>query len=531
MQIAETNLKDLIENADNKTGNVLQYQFNDPSLLEELDSNDDIKSVFYIRNKRGQKVPYVPNASQLFYRSKRTRRNLILKGRQQGLSKEIDADQLADCLKKSTNAVVVSHESEASKRLFAAVRYYVDNMEVKPNVSIDSNREMKFPKTGSNYFVGTAGARAFGRGDTIDRAHLSEAAFYPDLKMILTGISEAAEYGQIDIETTPNGREEFYDMWKKAKAGLSPYTCIFIPWFIHEEYDINKLTEKEKQGLSPRVQAMFNMPDEEFDYTEEEKALCKRVEHEHGIILTVGQLKWRRYKIWDKGELFFQEYPEDDESCFLQAGRSVFKHLKVDPTLKINLAEPEKMKEADRKRLLGGVNEFGKKIRPKTLFAGIDPAEGTTGGDSHVFSVIEANSPYHRENGAVVIYELHSNEPINVFLGKVKKIMDTFDIILGIEKQGVGVAMTNKAAELDIPFQEWNTTGTSRPVMISDLEESYRKEELIETYTEAEGEARDMIYNKQNRAEHPNGKHDDRVFSRCIALAMFKMPQAGISFF
>lgn len=525
-----TLVKELVESANSDIGAAISYQYNDPELLAEMDTNDDIKSVFYIRNKRGQKVPYVPNASQLYYRSKKTRRNLILKGRQQGLSKEIDADQLADCLKKSTNAVVVSHESEATKRLFAAVRYYVDNMEVKPTVSIDSNREMKFPKTGSNYFVGTAGARAFGRGDTIDRAHLSEAAFYPDLEMILAGISEACEYGQIDIETTPNGRDHFYDLWKKAKAGLSPYTPIFIPWFIHEEYDITKLTEKEKQGLSVRVQAMFSMPDDEFDWTEEEKALYKRVKHEWNIELTVGQMKWRRYKIWDKGELFFQEYPEDDESCFLQAGRAVFKHLKIDPTLKLNLAEPEKMKPEDRKRLMGGVNEFGKKQRAKTLFAGIDPAEGTIGGDSHVFSVIEANSPYHPENGAVVIYELHSNEPINVFLGKVKKIMDNFDIILGIEKQGVGVATTNKATELEIPFQEWNTTGTSRPVMISNLEEAYRKEELIETYSEAEGEARDMIYNKQNRAEHQKGKHDDRVFSRCIALAMFNMPQAGIDF-
>ena len=524
-------IKDLIQSADaNESSDVQSFQFNDLTLLDLLPTNDEIKSTFSIRNKRGQKVPYVPNASQLYYRQRKTRRNLILKGRQQGLSKEIDADQLADCIKKSTNAVVVSHESEATKRLFAAVRYYVDNMEVKPTVSIDSNREMKFPLMGSNYFVGTAGQRAFGRGDTIDRAHLSEAAFYPDLEVILAGITEACEYGQIDIETTPNGREHFYDQWVKAKAGLSPYTCIFIPWFIHEEYDITQLTDKEKQGLSANVQALFSMPDDEFDWTEEEMNLYKRVKHEWDIELTIGQLKWRRYKIWDKGELFFQEYPEDDVTCFLQAGRAVFKSLKIDPTLKIPLADPEKMSQVDRDRLMGSVNQYGKKVRPKSLFAGIDPAEGTPTGDAHVFTVIEANSPHHPENGAVVIYELHSNEPINVFLEKVKKIMDNFDIILGIEKQGVGVAMVNKAIELEIPFEEWNTTGTSRPIMISDLEEAYRKETLIETYSEAEGEARDMIYNKQNRAEHPSGKHDDRVFGRCIALQMLNRPQPGISF-
>lgn len=474
-------------------------------------------------------VEYEPNASQLYYRSKKTRRNLILKGRQQGLSKEIDADQLADCLKKSTNAVVVSHESEATKRLFAAVRYYVDNMEERPSVSIDSNREMKFPKMGSNYFVGTAGQRAFGRGDTIDRAHLSEAAFYPDLELILAGISEAAEYGQIDIETTANGREHFYDLWQKAKLGNSPYTCIFIPWFLHEEYDVSKLTEKEIEGLSPRVREMFLMDDEDFDWTDEEKALWKRVNLEWNIQLSLGQMKWRRYKIWDKGELFFQEYPEDDESCFLQSGRAVFKHLKIDPSLRIPLDHVERIKPEDLLRLKGGTDASGKRIRRKMLYAGIDPAEGTIGGDSHVFTVIEANSPYHPENGAVVLFELASNEPINVFAEKVKKIMNTFDILLGVEHQGVGVAMVEKLKALDVSFIEWNTTGTSRPVMVSDLEEAYRKENLIETYTEAETEARDMIYNKQNRPEHQNGKHDDRVFARAIALQMFHMPKPSVT--
>ncbi len=100
---------------------------------------------------------------------------------------------------------------------------------------------MAFPENGSTYYIGTAGQRAFGRGDTIDRAHLSEAAFYPNLEATLAGIAEAAEYGQIDIETTPNGRDAFYDMWMKAKSGKSPYTPIFIPWYIDHEYSADTM--------------------------------------------------------------------------------------------------------------------------------------------------------------------------------------------------------------------------------------------------------------------------------------------------
>jgi hypothetical protein len=499
-----------------------QPLLNNPDLIPFLPHNDEIKELFSIRNKRGQNVPYVPNASQLYYRKHRTRRNIILKGRQQGLSKEIDADQLADCIKKSTNAVVISHEKEATKRLFAAVKYYLDSMEVKPTVSIDSKQEMKFPRIGSSYFLGTAGQRAFGRGDTIDRAHLSEAAFYNDLEMILSGVAEAAEYGQIDIESTPNGRNFFYDLCQKAKSGQSPYTLIFIPWFIHEEYTSDKMSEAEKKGLSPAVQKLFDIPEGKLDWTDEEKKLWERVNREYNIQLTEGQIKWRRYKIWDKGEIFFQEYPEDDESCFLQSGRAVFKVITTDAKLKIPLDNISLMNDADKLRLLGNKE---KKIYQKTLYAAIDPAEGTMTGDSHVLSVIEANSPYHPENGAVVIFEMHSNEPIDIFAKKAVDMLNNYDVILGIEHQGVGVAMGNEFKKLDYYFEEWNTTGTSRPIMIVDLESAYRKGELIETYVEAEAEARNMIYNSSNRPEHPNGKHDDRVFSRAIALQMLNRPK------
>jgi hypothetical protein len=476
-----------------------------------------IEGLLYIQNKRKERVPFKLNPAQAFYWEKKRRRNLILKARQKGLSKVIDADQLIDCVRKSTNAVVISHETEATKRLFSAVKYYVDNLEVKPYVTIDSKREMKFPKRGSTYFIGTAGQRAFGRGDTIDRVHLSEAAFYQDLKKTLAGITEAAEYGQIDIETTPNGRDAFYDMWQDAKNGRSPYTPIFIPWFIDEEYSIDSMTEADKEGLSDAMQEIFAIPDAEFkkQYTEEEKALIKRVEAEYDMTLTPGQIKWRRYKIWDKGDLFFQEYPEDDETCFLQSGRAVFTSVTVDPSLQVPLDDIKNWDEEDKKAL-----------KSRTLYAGVDGAEGIQGGDNHVFAVIDAPAG----GKAKVIYEYASSEPIDVFWGKVAKIVKAGRFVLGIEKNGVGVAHIQMAQQLGVPHKAWDTTGTSRPILIADLEEAYRKKELVESYPEAETEIRNMVYSgKGNRPEHPKGKHDDRVFARGIAYQMTKVPTPRVT--
>jgi hypothetical protein len=477
-----------------------------------------IEGLLRIRNKRGKTVRFRLNDSQRYYMARRTRRNLILKGRQQGMSKVIDADQLIDCIRKPTNAVVVSHETESTERLFQSVRFFIDSLTVKPSLQTESGRRITFPKRGSSYFVGTAGQAAAGRGDTIDRAHLSEAAFYPNLKKTLAGVAEAAEYGDIDIETTPNGREEFYEMWQAAKSGKSAYTGIFIPWFIHRDYDSALMLESEKAGLSASVQQLFDIPAEEWPWTDDEKALVRRVKTEYGIQLTLGQIKWRRYKIWDKGELFFQEYPEDDESCFLQSGRAVFRSITIDESRKIPLDDPARMGNDDKVRLITG---------KKLLYGGIDASEGTDLGDAHSFAVIEA---FPKEGKAYVIFELTSDEPIDTFAYKVWKICDRFNIQLAVEKNGVGVAMCRALDALDVIFDEWVTTATTRPIMITELEGAYRKAELIESYREAESEARAMSYDDRNRANHPTGKHDDRVFARAIAYQQLQAPAPSITF-
>ena len=378
-------------------------------------------------------------------------------------------------------------------------------------MDIDNKSEIGFPKRGSYYYIGTAGQKAFGRGDTIDRAHLSEAAYYDNLATILNGISEAAEYGQIDIETTANGSGDFKDMWEEAKIGGNSYTPIFIPWFIDDEYSADNLPQKIITGLSQNMQAMFAMPPEQFELTPEERELREMVRRNWGIDMTIGQLKWRRYKVADRGDFFLQEYPEDDVSCFLQSGRPVFRQI----TLRESLRTP-----------------LEKGVR---YYAGVDGAEGTAGGDNHCFAVIDARriSPDPEKGIAEVLphvaLEITSNDPIEVFAQRVAKICDEYDIILGVEKQGVGVAHINKLRELGVAVHEYNTTSANRPVMITDLEEAYRNEELFETYAEAKAEAENMQYDEQNRADHPTSKHDDRVFARAIAWQIRKMPQPRIT--
>lgn len=468
------------------------------------DNKSLIQGLLRIKNKRGALVPFTFNIAQSYYWARKRRRNIIVKARQKGITSLIDADQLIDCIVKATNAVVISHEQDATRRLFERVRGYVDTFKVQPVVSIDNANTMKFAKRGSSYFIGTAGQRAFGRGDTIDRAHLSEAMFYHDLERILAGVSEAAEYGTIDIESSPNGRGTYgYELYQDAKAGRSPYTPIFIPWFIDTEYSSDSLTAVERAGLSDAVQAMFNG---HFEPTPDELDLIARVKIEWDIDLTPGQIKWRRYKIWDKGDMFFQEYPEDDVTCFLSSGRPVFRVVPHNREYRVAL---DTITDTAR------IDEY----KRRALFAGIDAAEGTDGGDAHCCAVIDMT-----ESPARVIWEYSSNEPFEIFDTKIAVVLNRYNIRNAVEKNGVGLAHLRELKRLGCRTREWTTNATTRPVMLVDLEQAYRKGELIESYDAARTEALDMYYDEGNRPDHPKGRHDDRVFARAIALQLSKMP-------
>jgi len=472
-----------------------------------------MESLLWIKNKRGQTIRLKANPAQLYYQSLRRRKNLILKPRQKGMTTWIDGDQLLDCIERPTNAVVISHEKESTQRLFRRVKFFIDHMTIKPVVAIENKSEISFPKRGSYYYIGTAGQRAFGRGDTIDRAHLSEISFYPDMMKILNGISEAAEYGEINCETTANGSGDFKDLWERTKAGKTPYTGIFIPWFIDNEYSVENMTHEDILGLSDAIQEMFLIPEKDFVLTDEEKELIFKAKKEWKVDLTAGQIKWRRYKVFDRGQWFQQEYPEDDVSCFLQSGRPVFRDITL--------------RESMRKPLQKGVRYYG----------GLDCAEGIHGGDNHCFAVIDARKiEADPEKGVEAVkphvaLQLKSDEPIEIFDQRVANICKEYDIMLGVEKQGVGVAHVNKLRELGVVFSEWNTTAANRPIMITDLEEAYRKEDLIETYKDAEEEAKNMFYNSDNRPSHSSDRHDDTVFGRAIAWQMRKMPVPRVTNF
>lgn len=277
----------------------------------KLDKPRLIEKLLRIDNKRGNVVPFKFNRLQRYFHTHKSNRNIILKHRQGGCSSGILADMFTDCIIiPHTQCAVVSHETRSTQRLLDRVQFYYDTMEdPKPKLGAESRSEKSFPELHSSIYIGTAGARAFGHGDTIRKALMTELSLYEDAEKILNGVEDAVPLtGELTLECTPCGEDNvFYGKWIRAREGKSPYKPFFFPWWWSEDYAI----PRDSEIVLPVDKGELSFTGEELDL----------VERHH---LTEDQIRWRRWKIGEKEGLFWQEYPEDEVSCFLTMGDPVF---------------------------------------------------------------------------------------------------------------------------------------------------------------------------------------------------------------
>lgn len=269
-----------------------------------------IESMFRIANKEGLDVDFRLNAEQAQLDAELTGRDLVPKARQVGVSSYILARFTAKCMMyRNRRCVVISHESEATERMLGKVRYFIDHIKgPKPVISNMSKNEIVFPKMDSMFYIGTAGARAFGRGDTITDLHCSEYAYWPNPKALMTGLLQAVpKSGEIIIESTGNGLNDYHVRCMRAAKGLSRWKLHFFPWQNFEEY--------QEDAEADILKAIMAHPDPDL----EEDTLPHTV--------TARQRLWRRYKLEELNfdlSQFKQEYPMTIEECFQSSGNSIF---------------------------------------------------------------------------------------------------------------------------------------------------------------------------------------------------------------
>lgn len=280
----------------------------DPELTPEANV---IQSLFFILSKSGEQRQFLLNAPQRKYDQKRTRRDIIPKARQEGFSSLGIAYQTVDCLGKyGTRAVLISHEARSTQRLLDRAGYYIRNLRnCRAELGRHSRNEFFFPETESTYYIGTAGAKAFGRGDTINHLHISEYAWWEsDALKQVAGLFQAVPLdGTIRIESTGRGRlNDFYYLTTHAEQ--MGYNVTFFAWWENPEYAL----PIPQQGYTPEGFEDY------FDEMRERYSLSDEQLYFYWIKLLEFRLDLRYMQ---------QEYPSSLEECFQATGGAVFPDL------------------------------------------------------------------------------------------------------------------------------------------------------------------------------------------------------------
>lgn len=321
-----------------------------------------VQTLLQIADKTGKTVDFQLNPAQLAYDSQRTQRDLITKCRQKGFSSYGVAIQTIKCLGvPGTRAVLISHEAGATQRLLDKAQFYLKYIKgPKAELGRHSRNELYFPKTESTYYIGTAGAKAFGRGDTITDLHISEYAWWEtDGLRHVAGLMQAVpKTGAIRIESTGNGRNnDFYYMCKHAKQ--LGYNLFFMPWYFDDEYEL----DPPQEGWSPIGYE---------DYFQEMQAKYN---------LSERKLFWYWVKLMEFRcdlKTMQQEYPSSLDECFQASGGQVFTNLELTPSVQWTW---RLLPEGYRTDYLQGHPQEN-----RTYIIGADPSGGT-GNDQAAYEV------------------------------------------------------------------------------------------------------------------------------------------------
>lgn len=219
----------------------------------------------------------------------------VLKARQLGITTFFVLCYFDDCIfRRNLTCYIQSHDQDSIKKIFRIIITAYKNLDVRLQHELDrgggSQYEYYFPDINSRIYVGLEN-----RSNTIHRLHISETAFQMRSRIVAT-IGSLPPNIYYSRETTPNGINWYFENYFSDLSRKK----LFFPWFKHEEYQaVNTIEE----------------------YTTKELEYQERIKNKAGVLLTREQMSFRRQKVLDllSEQAFDQEYPSDEESCFLVA--------------------------------------------------------------------------------------------------------------------------------------------------------------------------------------------------------------------
>lgn len=467
-----------------------------------------IEQLFSISNKEGVKVPFILNPAQADFDENLSGRDIIPKARQIGFSMYILARSLARCLGiENRRVVIISHTTEATQRLLSRIHFMLDNFRGPDAVLKYSNRnEITFPKNGSGMYIGTAGSKDLGVGDTITDLHCSEIPRWKNAGGLLADLLQAVPLsGNIIHEATGKGVGNWYhSTCMRCVGGSGPYKLHFYNWLWDTESSFH-LSEEQKDRLLNTL-----------DSSMEEDILF-----DQGV--TLGQLAWRR---WRLSELdydlmsFKEQYPYTLDECFQSRTHSYFH--------RVSFEETSEWIQDEQETYMHRLSEHP--IRGIEYTMGID-SSGGVGRDSAVIEVIR------NDNFEQVAEWRHNKTEPDILALKARDIGTRFNMAFAnIEKNNHGILTLSKMLDIYPPErihrnikvsgsqrEEFGrladfgitTTSISKAFMISNLRSVFAEGAIFHS-TVLKSEI-DTFREENGKLQAEESCHDDTVMAMALA--------------
>lgn len=453
-------------------------------------------NLYRIVDKNGKRQTLRPNSIQRRINADKSSRKMILKARQFGVSTNEIIKLLDHTMwTPDTTTCILAHEQDSIKKLFRIARRAYDFMpeQLKPDLDRGggSKYEMYFPEINSRIYCDLES-----RGDTIQRLHVSELAFFKDPDRLKSTLQTVPLNGSVTLETTPNGIGNFfYDMWIDKNQ---TYSKLFFPWYLFNEYQL-----KDASHIT--------------SLTQDELNLITKAKRLFGIEITRNQLAFRRLKQAELKTMFIQEYPEDDQTCFLSSGEA-----------SMNLVIIKEMIDAAPEPLLddGLVKIFKHFEKGHTYVCGADTAEG-----------------YAEDYSVGVIIDINTMEQVATIRGHLKPFEFAHALktlcmkytyakvqppLLAVERNNHGHAVLLELKEhINYPHlyihtddrPGWKTDLITRPIMIDSFIEAVESKNIKIKDRDILNECLTLV-SLNGKIQAAEGKHDDTIIATAIALQM-----------
>lgn len=449
-----------------------------------------------VRTREGWTAPLKANAAQRAFERRRGERNIVLKARQMGLTTWAAARFfLKTVTRPGTLTLEVAHTQEAAEEIFRIVHRFLDWLpeelrEGPLRTSRANVRQIVFPEIDAQYRVVSAGDRNAGRGLTVQNLHCSELARWPgDPAETLAGLRAAMAPGaELIVESTPDGVGGcFHEEWRKA--GETGIVRHFFPWWMEWRY---------------RAKAV-----DEASLTEEERELMTRER------LDLEQIGYRRQIRADFRGLARQEYAEDDESCFLASGDSVFELAAIEARL-ATMTLPVEV------RRNGELEIWLPPLKGKQYVVAVDPAGGGSEGDYSAAQVLEMETGLQCAEFAGHVGGLELARLVTALAAEYNQAL----LVVERNNHGSGVlALIETVCGYERVYRQggqagWLTTTMSRPAALARLDaalveqpERFQSRKLL-------AECRSFVRLPNGGSGARPGTHDDRVMAMAIGLGM-----------